>query len=132
QRGGDNLHAGEAVGHERLPVVNVQTVQVADGVQYGVDRLGFSDKRDHAGVEIQIGQQDPLIHAAELGGDVTHQSGGAAAALGGQETERLAAALGTLAPPTAFHAAPFERLPERIVQRRIQILVDAGAQRREN
>ena len=89
QRRGDNLHAGNAVGDQRFPIVNVQPVQIVDRVQNRVDRLGLGDERDHAGVQIEIGQQDSLIQPAKFGGDVTDQRGGAAAALGGHESPAI-------------------------------------------
>ena len=47
----NNLDAGDAVGHESLPIMDVQPVQIVDRVQNRVDRLRLGDERDHARVQ---------------------------------------------------------------------------------
>ena len=74
--------------------MDVQPVQIVDGVQNGINGLGLGDEPDHAGVQVEIHQQDLLVLPAQLRGHVADQRGGAAAALGGEEGEALAAALG--------------------------------------
>ena len=110
QRRGHDLDARNAVRDQRLPVVDVQAMQIVDGVQNGVHRLGFGDEADHAGIQVEIRQQHFLILPAQLGGHVADQRGGAAAALGGEEREALAARpwrprrAGGCVPRSAFRA----------------------------
>ena len=83
--------------------MDIQAVQVVDGVQNRVHGFGLGDEADHAGVQIEIRQQHLLVLPAQLRGQVADQGGGAATAFGGEEGERLAGALGAaVAPAAAF------------------------------
>src|ERR1019366_8931876 len=120
-RGGHDLDVGNAIGDQGLPVMNVQPVQIGDGVQDGINGLGFGDESDHAGVHVEVHQENLLIEPAELGGHMADQSAGAAAAFRGEEGESLAAAGGArFAPPAALGGTFLQGPLERVVQRRKQ------------
>ena len=104
-------------------------MQIVDGVKDRIYGFGLGDEADHAGVEVEIGEQHLLVLAAEFGGDVSDQGGGAASAFGREESEGFTAGLGAaIAAAAALHGTLFEGALERLQDGREQIFVDAGPQ----
>jgi hypothetical protein len=108
-------------------------VQVVDRIEHRVRRLRPHQKRDHAGAEVEIGQQHVLRRMPpQFDGDMACQRGGAAAALGRKESRRLALAPESGARLAALGRLPLQRRAQVGPERRKDVFVGAGAQRREN
>ena len=133
QRRGHDLDSRNAVGDQRLPVVDVEAVQIVDGVQNRIHRLGLGDEADHAGIQVEIGQQHFLILPAQLGGHVATSVVAPHPPLAEKNAKLLPP---PLAPASRRRLRSAERFSSArrsgLLERRIEIFVDAGAHGSEN